>query len=91
MKRPFVILALAAALSISTPVFAEPQTPQEQASELARQGMEKLMQALQLMITHIPQYEAPIVNEHGDIIIKRKNPQKPRPDQKGKDGPERNI
>ncbi len=91
MKRSFATIALTISLAIATPSLAEPTTPQEQASELARQGMEKLMQALQLMITHIPQYEAPIVNEQGDIIIKRKNPSKPRAQPKDKDTPERNI
>ncbi|MBE88651.1 MAG: hypothetical protein CMM76_04330 [Rhodospirillaceae bacterium] len=91
MKRPFLILAIFIAQYITTPVFSKPQTPQEQASELADQGMKKLIQALQLMLTQIPQYEAPFVNEYGDIIIRRKNPKKLRPDEQSQDGPGHNI
>ena len=91
MKRTFLILALFIAQSFTTPVFANPQTPQEQASDLADQGMKKLIQALQLMIMNIPQYEPPIINKYGDIIIRRKNPHKPRPDEKSKEGPRHNI
>jgi hypothetical protein len=91
MKRSFLIIALTLAQSITTPALSEPLTPQEQAMELTGQAKKKLMQALQLMILHIPQYEAPIINEHGDIIIKRKSPQKPGANKKSKDGPGHNI
>lgn len=39
---------------------------------LAGEALQKLMQALDLLIGSIPQYEAPYVNENGDIIIRRK-------------------
>ena len=48
----------------------EEETP----SELARQGMERLVRAIELMLEMIPQYEAPEVLPNGDIIIRRKNP-----------------
>ncbi len=41
-------------------------------SDQAREGMEQLMRALELFIDRIPQYEAPEMNEDGDIIIRRK-------------------
>jgi hypothetical protein len=53
---------------------AEEETP----SELAREGMERMLRAIELMIEMIPQYEVPEVLENGDIIIRRKNP---RPDE----------
>lgn len=43
-------------------------------SEMAREGVEKLMRALSLLVESIPQYEMPEVLENGDIIIRRKNP-----------------
>lgn len=49
---------------------AEEETP----SELARQGMERMLRAIELMIEMIPQYEMPEVLENGDIIIRRKTP-----------------
>ena len=45
---------------------------QEDPAELARQGMERMLRALNLMIEMIPQYELPEVLENGDIIIRRK-------------------
>jgi hypothetical protein len=52
--------------------------------ELATEGIDKLMRALDLLIQSIPQYEAPVIDENGDIIIRRKQdrpapipPQKP--------------
>ena len=50
---------------------------------LAGEAMEKLMRALDLLIGSIPQYEAPYVNENGDIIIRRKQGDAlPTPDDK---------
>ena len=39
---------------------------------LAGEAMQKLMEALDLLIGSIPHYEAPYVDENGDIIIRRK-------------------
>jgi len=54
----------------------------ERAEEFARQGMERLMQALDLLMESIPQYELPFVDENGDIIIRRRrgaDPKNPPP------------
>lgn len=83
------VFVLAAMLTAGQPVLAQTQSPNERAADLARQGMEKLMQALQLMIQHIPQYEPPVINDNGDIIIKRKPPRGAEPKPKGET--ERNI
>ena len=48
----------------------EGETP----GQLAREGMERLVRAIELMLEMIPQYEAPEVLPNGDIIIRRKNP-----------------
>lgn len=44
------------------------------AEELAVEGLSRLLRALEVFIDEIPQYEAPEINEDGDIIIRRKNP-----------------
>ena len=85
----FIILCLVV-LSLTThPTGVDAQTPKDNAQELAHEGIKNLMQALQLMIDHIPQYELPVLNENGDIIIKRKYPQE-MPDKK-KRGVENDI
>ncbi len=52
------------------------EAEEEDPKELARQGMERMLRAIELMIEMIPQYEMPEVLENGDIIIRRKNPPK---------------
>ncbi|HIC82124.1 MAG TPA: hypothetical protein EYP07_14360 [Kiloniellaceae bacterium] len=50
----------------------------EEPGELAREGLEQMMRALRLLVDSIPQYELPEVLDNGDIIIRRKDPQRPR-------------
>ena len=50
-----------------------------QAEDMAREAIEQLMRALELMIDSIPQYELPEIEENGDIIIRRKR-RAPRPE-----------
>ena len=90
MKHRATTLIVAAILSVSAPVLAAPPE-NEDPRTLASEGMRQLIQAMELMLLAIPQYEAPIINENGDIIIRRKHPErgqqkhKPAPDQKRKD------
>lgn len=49
------------------------------AEDMAREAIEQLMRALELMIDSIPQYELPEINDDGDIIIRRKR-RAPRPE-----------
>ncbi len=51
------------------------------AEEMAKEAIEQLIRALELMIESIPQYELPEINEDGDIIIRRKR----RPSEKPAD------
>lgn len=57
----------------TTPALAA-EAEEEDPKELAREGMERMLRAIELMIEMIPQYEMPEVLENGDIIIRRKNP-----------------
>ena len=50
------------------------QSTQERAEELAQEGLDRLMLALEAMLEAIPQYELPEVLENGDIIIRRVQP-----------------
>lgn len=79
-------LLLAPPVVFSTAAQAEDaapgQPPQDTPGEMAREGLERMMQALRLLVERIPQYELPEVLENGDIIIRRKHPQP------GSDGPE---
>lgn len=49
---------------------------QKNPEALASEGIQSLLQAMELMLLAIPQYEAPFINENGDIIIRRKNPKR---------------
>ena len=60
---------------------------QQGAEDLAREGVDKLLKALEQLLKAVPQYEPPIVNQNGDIIIRRKRPpqtpgpqERPQPD-----------
>jgi hypothetical protein len=68
--RILFVFAVALLLILGAPQAraAEEETP----SELAREGMERMLRAIELMIEMIPQYEMPEVLENGDIIIRRK-------------------
>ncbi len=57
------------------------------AEDMAREAIEQLMRALELMIDSIPQYEMPEIEENGDIIIRRKR-RKERPEPGQPDAPE---
>jgi len=65
------------------PAAAQSQDEEPSPGELAGEAMQKLMQALELLIGSIPQYEAPYIDENGDIIIRRKrNGELPIPKEK---------
>ncbi len=50
---------------------AESQSP----SELAREGVAKMLEAFNKFVDSMPQYEMPQLNENGDIILRRKRPE----------------
>ncbi len=73
MKRHIAAAVIAAMSLAATPAWAAPG-PEKDPQALATEGIESLLQAMEMMLLAIPQYEAPFINEHGDIIIRRKNP-----------------
>lgn len=67
---------------------ADEPNQRERAEEFARQGVERLMQALDLLIDSIPQYEMPFIDENGDIIIRRRRDVEPEEPAPGTSAPE---
>jgi len=61
------------------PALADEPSREESPSDLAREGVENLMRALNALIEMIPQYELPELNENGDIIIRRKRDPEKKP------------
>jgi len=73
MKRnPFKVVVVIIALSMPIPAFAQSQGNDKDPREMIEGAVEMMIQALELMLNTIPQYEPPEVLENGDIIIRRK-------------------
>ena len=66
-------MLVAGALFVAAPTQAIAQDVGD-AEEVAREGVERLMRALNLLMGSIPQFEAPEINEDGDIVVRRKRP-----------------
>ena len=82
-KGLFVAMLAAVWLAgMAAPSAADEPSQRERAEKFARQGLESLMQALDLLLQSIPQYELPVINDNGDIIIRRRHesgPAEPAP------------
>jgi hypothetical protein len=46
----------------------------QDADRLMRESMARILDSVDLLLQALPRYEAPTVNENGDIIIRRKRP-----------------
>lgn len=82
MSKMLLVIVTAAAMSLSGTfaLGADPKPEmdaQDRAEEALKEGAEKIMRALELMMRAVPQYEVPEVLENGDIIIRRRNPDRP--------------
>jgi len=85
-------LALILAAPVAAPAAEEPPPSEQPPSSddpgaLARDGLERLLRALEAVIHSIPQYEMPEINENGDIIIRRKRHPDPTPEGEDEEGP----
>jgi hypothetical protein len=77
-------LVLLAGAGITKSMRAAQHDERGRAEDMAREAIEQLMRALDLMLDSIPQYELPEIMENGDIIIRRKRrAPRPKPDQPG--------
>lgn len=73
-------------------VRAQEEPPKEKSpEELAREGADRLMRALEGLLQVIPQYGVPRIEENGDIVIPRLNPPEEQrtPEEKPDDGERR--
>jgi hypothetical protein len=84
---PFLALALLAAPAEAQDRERDPlpAPDSEEAAELAREAVENMMRVMEIFLRSIPMYDSPEINEYGDIIIRRKNPTKPRPHKSDED------
>lgn len=89
MRRSLIATIAAASLAAAPGAVHAQQNEERPAerspSELAGEGLEKLMLALELLLQAIPQYEMPEVLDNGDIIIRRV----PEGERREAPGPER--
>ncbi len=67
-----LVLSLFLIFAAPPVTLAAGESEDDTAGELARQGVETLMRALEALIDEIPLYEMPELNDDGDIIIRRK-------------------
>ncbi len=69
-----LLICFALALVGPPPALAAEEAPPSgpDIETLTRDGIDRLMRALEAFIDMIPQYEMPEINEQGDIIIRRK-------------------
>ncbi len=84
---PALLAAALVGVGGPTMLRAERHDEHSRAEDMAREAIEQLMRALELMIDSIPQYEMPEIEENGDIIIRRKR-RTPRPEPSEPDVPE---
>lgn len=76
-------LLLIAALAFAAPAYAaDPPAPLQQAERDLREGLEKVLRAIEGLVKSVPVYEMPYVDENGDIIIRRRHPDR-EPDDRG--------
>ena len=66
----------------------EESEPRERAEELARETMEQMLRALEMMVQSFPQYEMPEIMENGDIIIRRRRAERHEPPAQPETSPE---
>ena len=72
MKK-LLVAGITALITLGTaPVLADPHQNKDPHA-LAIDGIQSLLKAMEMMLLAIPQYEAPYINENGDIIIRRKS------------------
>jgi hypothetical protein len=73
-----LLLAQSPSLSVADqpPSFPDQQTQRswKRAEELARKGVDQLMQSLELFRESLPVYGAPYIDGNGNIVIPRRGP-----------------
>lgn len=73
MRRLIAAVALTAMLASGAAQAQSQPTPEQ----LLEDGAKRIVEAMRLLLMAIPQYEAPVVLENGDILIRRVPKEKP--------------
>ena len=72
--------AAIAVLLVTGPLAAQERAPQgnlqDRTEKALKKGIETILRTLDGLIESVPQYEMPEVLDNGDIIIRRKRPEK---------------
>ena len=79
MKKFILLFGLALAISLPIAINAQEKKSPD---VLLEEGVKMVLQAIELILKTIPEYQAPEILDNGDIIIRRVNPK----NQKPKDG-----
>jgi hypothetical protein len=67
-------LTLAGALTLALavqPAAAQEEAPKDSPGEMAREGVEQLMNAIETFVHSLPMYGAPRIDDEGNIVIPR--------------------
>ena len=80
MGKLLTIVCAAGALLLSVHMPARADDLTDQLQRFHIEGMDKLKQGFDELLRSIPRFEAPTIDENGDIIIKRKPPAPPGAD-----------
>ena len=84
------ILLIAALALIGPAAYAAELPPaMEQAERELREGLDKVLRAVEGFVRSIPVFEAPYMDENGNIIIRRKPPAPEKRDRVEPDEPSR--
>ena len=68
-----LVLSGLIAVMLSTPTLSYAQSNQSP-DQLMENGIKMILDAIEIFIQNLPQYEGPEVLDNGDIIIRRKQP-----------------
>jgi hypothetical protein len=84
VRRFLPVAALLVLTATTAPAFAEaPQSNDaRRPGEIARERVDSLLHAFDKFVAGLPQYALPEINDHGDIIIRRKTPRPDMPPKK---------
>lgn len=87
MKTTLISLSLFLLLTFTTHSFSQDESVEpspaitDEIEQKTKEAIAKLLGLLNKIVENLPQYEMPEVLDNGDIIIRRKHPEKEEPQQ----------
>lgn len=80
-RAPSALTAAVLALALAAaPAAAQSEDKSQQPGEMAREGIERLMNAIETFVQSLPQYGVPRIDEEGNIVIPRLDKADPQPE-----------